>query len=426
VYFNPQAVPAELPALARRVIAITGWQPWADRLRSFNEQIKKNPIIEEYFAGRYMLEIALGRLFDRVRRNQKLGLPKTYEETTACSFIAMAARVHHRLSAVGRTRLSGMIRDGLQAEHGLTSVEHEMAIAAHLMARGFDVQFPDIEQSGRFDILASREGLELEVEAKTLSGDIGRKIHRRRLYQLAGRVLPAMDRALKQGTGGQLARVILPSRLFGTDEQMRDITACVTKVLESGISFLGPNPCAIELIRFPLKDSPFRRSYPDDLVPYAARQLVERLTGTSNGNVSLIVDPDRSAVVVAIESRERDGVMNGIVESLKKAVQNQFTGKRPAVFCVRFSDILQSQLLELAEQDQSGTPSALQIATSMLLDRSDWRHIHTLAYITPGEVAALSTTTGQVLRRSVREQGRPYVFKNRHHPLVDDPRSNVF
>ena len=316
-----------------------------------------------------------------------------------------------------------MIRDGLQAEYGLAPLEHEMGVAAHLMSVGFDVTFHDIEGGGGFDILAKRDGLELEVEDKTLSGDVGRKIHRRRMYQLGAHVLPAIERALQNRTGGQLLRVKLPKRLFGTDEYMRGVSAQLSSALSSGNSDPGPDPCAIEYRAFSLDGSPFVSSPP---AREAAKNFVEQLIGIENVNVIMMVQPARSAVVVTVESAQKDAMMGAMVRSMKETAKFQLTKTRPGVICIRFSDVTQKELLQLAYEDKSGRASGLQIATSALLGRDDWRHVHTIAYLTPGEVIASRYTFGQILTQHVRERGQPYVFKNPYHELAQDTRTAVF
>ncbi len=316
-----------------------------------------------------------------------------------------------------------MIRDGLQAEYGLAPLEHEMGVAAHLMSVGFDVAFHDIEHGAGFDILARRDGLELEVEAKTFSADAGRKIHRRRLYQLGAHVLPAVERALEEQTGGQLLRVRLPDRLFGTDEFMCNVSTRVSTALSSGASAAGPQPCGIESRSFSLDGSPFVTAPP---VAEAARSFVEQLIGSEKVSALVMVKPPLSAVVVAVESAQKDTMMRYMVRTLEQTAGRQLTKTRPGVICVRFSDVTKKELLQLAHEDKSGKPSALQIATSSLLERDDWRHIHTVAYLTPGEAMASRHAFGETLTQEVQERGGCYAFANPYHELAGDPRASIF
>ncbi len=426
MHFEPQAVPAEMPSLLRRFLSITTWKPWAARLAALEQQVKDNPFLEEYFGGRYPLELEMGRLHRRLRQGRKISLPTTYQETALLSFVAMVARVHQPLSPQGKHRLAGMLRSGLNAEYGLSSLQHEMGIAAHLMSQGYDVTFSDIETGGGFDMLAERGGAKIEVECKTFSGDLGRKVHMRRLYQLGKHVHPLMEAALDRRPGGQLARILLTGRLQGTDQQFRGICERLREALQDGRSDPGPEPCAIEYQTFSLSGSPFETTDPKALEREVARQYVEREVGLPIRHVVMLFRPSHGVVFVAVKSAQSDAMMGSLVLQLKQSVKRQFTGTRTAVICVRFSDITEQELLEIAEQDRSGQPSVLQIATSDLLSRDDWTQVHTVAYFTPGHLIMSRAAHGQKVTSSVQERGQCYIFKNPNHELAGDARLVIF
>lgn len=426
VHFESQVVSAEMPSLVRQFVSITTWEPWAERLAYFDRRIADNPLLDEYLARRYPIELAMGQLHRRQLRSQKIKLPATHTETALLSFVAIVARVHHRLNPLGQKRLAGMLRSGLDTEAGLAPLEHEMGIAAHLMGRGFDVKFSDIETGGGFDFLAERDSAVLEVECKTVSGDLGRKIHLRRLYQLGDRVFPLMTAALERRACGQLARIVLPDRLNGTDQQLQAICERLTKVLDTGELIPRPDPCAIEYREFSLVGGPFDASNPATIEREAVRQHVERAVGLSIKHVVMLFRPPSAAVMVAVESLQNDGMMSGLVRQLKESVKRQFTGTRQEAVCVKFLDVTQRDLLAIAEEDRSGQPSALKIASNNLLDREDWKLVNTLAYLTPGVPVASRAIDGRVVTNSIQEQGRTYTFKNFHNPLARDPRYSIF
>jgi len=82
--------------------------------------------------------------------------------------------------------------------------------------------------------------------------------------------------------------------------------------------------------------------------------------------------------------------------------------------------------VEIGESHKSGQASTLQLATSDLLNRSDWNHVHTIAYFAPGHLARSGVINNGRLIESVGEQGRPYVFKNPLNELAEDPRVSIF
>ena len=230
MYFETTAVPAEIPAQFNRLMGITGWKPWKHRFMWLHEQVRVNP--PYYLTERFGLELAFGQVRQHHKQTGRYPWPpKTAEQQRLYSFLAMIVRCHQRLGAKGKTRLKGMIEDGLKSDYGIAQLAFEMKMVAQLMSRGFDVEFNDMESGGGFDFLATNEKVEIEIECKFVSGDIGRQIHLKRLHQLGTVLLPEMAKFLDQECGGQLVRVLLPGRLTGDDKQHHKIRHLISQAV---------------------------------------------------------------------------------------------------------------------------------------------------------------------------------------------------
>ncbi len=426
MYFSPSASISEIPRLYRDLVAITGWRPWQSRIAALVQNIRDNPLIEDYVSDRYTLEWEMSKLHRRIQAGRPLTQPRTYEEYCLYSFMAMIAKSHRMLTPTGQNNLSGMLRSALDNESGLATLQHEMIIAAALLSKDFDITFSDIESGGGFDFLAKKSGIELEVECKTHSADIGRKVHRRQLYQFGGEILPLLNSALTLRSGGQFARVILPGRLDGKTQKLQVLSACLKTVFEQGISFSGPDPCRIEYRSFNLAGSPFEASDPQDVEKTALRRFITDSLGHPAHNILAKVDPGNAAVVVSIESIQPDNVTESIENQLKKLVKRQLTGSRPGLICVRFVDITEDQLLEIAQYDKDEGASSLRRMTSNLFDREDWRQVHTVSYFAPGHATYFSSQSGETTTTHTRESGSAYVFVNEDHELAADSRLRIF
>ena len=318
MHFDPKAVPAEAEAFFRRAIEIVGWSSWKKRIESIDQQIQANSYLKEFFERRYALELEVGRLQTRRRRTgRRLSFTNSYEEIVALSFIAMVARIYPRLSPTGKRRFEGMLRDGLQAEYGLTSVQHELGSAAYLMGRGFDVRFSDIEEGGGFDLLARMEDVEFEVECKTVSGDLGRQIHERRMYQLGARLFPTMSRTLDSLDGGLCIHVNLSGRLSGRTGLQNQIVEGVKQTLSGHGCRVVCSEFEIRSYSFCLSASPFFTDRPGLLGESDVRQYFEEKFGIKNKNMLMMFRPKVGALVLVLESARRDRVMEGLFRQLK-------------------------------------------------------------------------------------------------------------
>src|SRR5690606_13982832 len=147
----------------------------------------------------------------------------------------------------------------------------------------------------------------------------------------------------------------------------------------------------------------FERSHPSEFGLENAREVIEKASGGSRlENAVMLIRPCWGVVMVAVESLQKDAVVSGLVRELKDSVKGQFAGTRPDIICVKFVDITQQQLLEIAEQDNTEQPTSLKLATNYLLKRSDWSTIHTLAYLTPGHGFASRRIRGEIATDSVQ------------------------
>ena len=98
------------------------------------------------------------------------------------SFVALTARVFPRLPEPAQNPLKGRISGALKDNVGLSPLAFEMRTVAHLMARGFDVEFHDLCEGGGYDFLATDGDIVFEVECKSVSGDVGHRVHTTRQY----------------------------------------------------------------------------------------------------------------------------------------------------------------------------------------------------------------------------------------------------
>jgi hypothetical protein len=119
---------------------------------------------------RHGLELA----FEEVHRYQRSTgrcpwPPRTSDEYRLYSFLAGAVRIQSVLGEAGRKRFTGAFRAGLEKEFGLGPLAFEVKVAFHLMSRGFDVNFHDLEIGGGYDFMAISGGTQVEVECKHVS-----------------------------------------------------------------------------------------------------------------------------------------------------------------------------------------------------------------------------------------------------------------
>jgi hypothetical protein len=224
-----------LPTVVARFTAIVGLDRWKKCVDDLSKWQNRTQLFDDYLEQRHGIELAFERVTQRRRSTGRLIWPPKDISTIRYYNLALTATaVYDRLSVRGKKKLAGMIVNALQSEFGFGPLAFEMQIVTHLMGRGFDVQFNDIEGDGGFDFLATRNGTQVEVECKHVSGDIGRNIHKKRQLVLGEHLLPRLDETIKQLGCGILVEVEMLDKLTGRLDHLEEITRLVISAISSG------------------------------------------------------------------------------------------------------------------------------------------------------------------------------------------------
>lgn len=395
----------DIPAVMKAVFRVAPYKLWKRRWKEWAEQEKANPFLTDYFNAQFRIERSFEVTYDYYLSRHKVPRldPLGYE---LFSFLALLVGLHARLSAQGQARLAGSIRDALQNTTGLVPVEVELRVAAHLMQSGFDVEFTDLEGRERFDLLATKPGLEIEIDCKSVSGDIGRSIHARRFREFAGHLLPPIQNLMRNGAGS-LVHIAIRENLQGDTRGLAtEANLAISDALAHGLPIERAQAHGkVSISPFDLARSPFgqkRAVSETDLSVFLTKKLGIR----ENLNSVTHYVPGSGAVIMVMESEKPDRVVDGIYRQLKGSAGRQFSGKRPAVLCVRLRDISARQLVNLANDRTNGL--AL-IGTRLL--RADTRsHLAGISYISP------SGTLSRSAANAVQDRGTAYYFPNPKNP----------
>jgi len=419
----------EAETFLRQTIGITGIGFWRKRHDEFRILIQGNPLMASYIDEKFSIERGMERALQYKRNTGKFPNMMNTSDNSILklySFTLMIAQVYQNLSAAGKKRLSGMLRDSLQSDHGVAPLAFEMGVAADLMRRGFDVRFNDMEGSG-FDYIATRRGIQFEVECKTISGDLGRQIHRRRLFQFGGLISRAMSECLASGAPqGHFARVVLPGELHGRQEYMQELAALVERVLRSRADFEQADIGKSDYASFPISGSPFDLDRHGALDQVKFNEFLKSKNIMANGNSLLKFRPKHSAVVVVLISAKPDKVVPGLLRQIK-AGATQFSENVPAALCVELTNVGEDQLLRLMDAPSDlNKPTAFQVATGEFFKSSKRQHVHTLAFYAPGHFKTSTRTTGSQKETHLQEGGRFLSYTNKRNQFAPNQEYKLF
>lgn len=420
--FSVEIRDTEIADLLQALMHITGTEPWDRRFEWLQREFSENPLMEDWLRERCAIEWTMREILSdpTLKPNQPFKL-QTQAQYELVSFAASAVRCHQQLSESGRRRLRGVLLDGLKEDKGLLSIQHELATAIHLMGRDFDVEFQDMEHGGGVDFIARKDDVEIEVECKMFSADLGRKIHRRRSATLFKRLAEILTETYSSATRGLIVAVTIPDRLTPAPSQHHEIETAVRRGLLHGEAMMQIEGCTVRTWDFLISDSPFRKS-PGEISRDEIDQFVQACTGRSNANLMILFSPGKRTVILSLASSKQDEVLDGMRRQLRDAAKGQFSGTRPAMLAVQLHALTAAQLISLGQLDSSSRSAAtgLQIMTSDFLQRPSSAHVHTIVYRSHAVIGR------NALAGTARAAGPSYLIKNRNHPLYEDPRFSIF
>ena len=414
--FKPEVMDTELPGILLEFVEIAGRREWKKRLGLLERQVRRETGIGHFWRERCPLEFGFLRVWRHFRQTREVSIGTADEDAHRfLSFAAITVRCHQRLTPRGRKRLAGMLRDATNGDFGLGPVAYEMNIATHLLGLDYDVVFHDLEGGQGCDLLAAKDGITLEVECTHMSGDAGRKIHRKELYRFADRFSPWVREHLGNLTTGLYARLTIPGRLESADAYQKPLCALVARALLGGGADLERDGARVRVEAFDVERVAGPWTARDDLGRAAMEARLLSHFDLVNKNALVYVRPGQSVVVLLIESEREDEVARAMHVELSKKTKNQFTGQRPAILCCHLADLTSAELLSLG---QGGTATGLDyLATALILRRP---HLCSVTYTAPGRTGVADAA------QSIREKGLTYTVVNPDHPLAGDERLSVF
>ncbi|HKB89913.1 MAG TPA: hypothetical protein VKC60_05285 [Opitutaceae bacterium] len=337
------------------------------RVAAFEQQERSNPLLASHFRENFPLEFALAKA--RKYRKSTGRLPRGEEYDALYGFLIPTHRIHGALSPDVKTPFEGRLRDAVNGSNGARPFAYEISIATHLMQKGWDVEFIDYSGAGRFDLLARREAVEVEVECKTTSGDTGRKIHRQEVNRLSDLLLP-MTRQVADERGCHRILITIPDRLGKSTQELSGIASVVASAVQQkasassdlatvGYAFDGTDP-------WPEPDDP-------DVLSF-----FEKRFGVQNANLMFHGRRDFSVVAVMVRSAKADSVVDTISEQAKEAA-DQCSGTRPALIALHLIDEIDRSDL----QTMLKTSNGMHAITHAVFKGGKRQHVDSVAFTVP-------------------------------------------
>lgn len=380
-------------------------------------QFRRDRILALHFLNNFHLEWLFAAA--REHHSNTGQLPTDHVFDPLFSFLVSAHRIFAHLPSSATNEFTRKLQGFVTGKFGIRPFAYEITMAMHLMSKGWDVVFADIENVGNFDFLASKDGLEIEMECKTTSGDSGRQIHRHEMSRLFSLIEPALE-GLVAIAGSHFLKVTIPSRLESSDAALQRVAHAIIQAAEQRGDVSAP-------------DASVDYSHRADLVwsgpqdDGSIQRICEEVLGVSNAHIHLRGRPSLSVAIAAFTSERPDTVVSTLAKRAKEAA-DQCSGARPAVVALNLVDPISRIELE----GMLGTFNGLHAIAAEVFQKEKRSHVDTMAFTVPqtpefneagyttikGDVLTLYNPRPKFLCPAMRDLFRPTSMGN-VAPMVD-------
>lgn len=412
---------AAIPDLYERFASVVGDKHWKQRVASIKQEIKGNEFLREHL----MRENAIAFQLDRFRAMaEKFGrIPQgevnNQQFYPAASFIAQVLSFMDASPKPLAERFRRRVHGALKNPDDMRGLRLEFAAATHFLRRRRAVSWPEMTGEGTFDLLVSDVGPNgLEVECKSISGDKGRKIHKRESLDFFGLLQPHLKSTTAGLSKGLSAAITVPGRLPTNFRERQALAKEAATAIFHGKSAELSGKCEIRLSEFDIsKLGDIRNTMNSEVV----RAAVDTVTGTSNRHSMIIGTVSGGALALAIQSAADDVFMEAVFETIKESAARQLTGSRGGMFFVGIQGISGDQLESIAVQDNDPAQpaTALRLGVSKFLRGAGRDQVVGVGFLSESGLIPVQHGTHD-------SGGTAYYFPKRESPFWSESYSGLF
>ncbi len=306
--------------------------------------------LSSVFQKRYFFAVHLDTAIDRLSKGETFD----FWDGPFCKFAAIVYSINRAklvMSTKARASFRMTILDSLKPDRDFRQVEHELRVFTHYSQLGYSVKWADLEGVGSYDLLVTNQSIQFEVEAKTISDDIGRQIK----AEDVTRAFKCFQLYVRKSQFDGLCGIVT-LRLRDSVPPTEELNQLIDLHVSSGFAPIQYR--SMEMTFDPVdhwKNAGWRHDVEGN---FEARSMQE-----ADDFHIMIIRSERSIVMFRIGSIGDSSIARQLKKIVKKA-GTQCSSYRPAVIWLHFFGLSDGELRLLVEEAKQSRSSAFaQIAS---------------------------------------------------------------
>lgn len=311
--------PADISGDIAVVMDFIGVQEFRESLSKIHRSLNSKGFVTPFDDEAFALELDLLNI-ERLRTECGGNLTKIPQKChLGLDFLIGLGQTIPVLSFAAKTRLLGRIRKGF--DEGLWPLHHELRVAANLSYYGWDVSFHGLEVDGGCDVLATKDGVTFEAEAKAISAYTGLPIKPDSLTKLQIEVKEHFD--CFDDILTPIVAVTLASNLPVNRTQLQQIVSQINSVVRNEIDSSNA-----------LGEFQFIGKIP--LTSPGSVMLAAKFRMMRNKN-AVLVQHVHPRLILEVASNSPNQLPRKIIRTINEAAREQFSGLHPGLIWTHLS-----------------------------------------------------------------------------------------
>lgn len=411
----------EIPSIFNNFKNIIGEETWLKRAKLINQDIQGHRHLKDFLLRENSIVISLNKYSDLIN---KYGIIPSNEIENrdlypAISFAAQSLSIIDHMQDQQKKEIIRRIHGAFKNPDDMRAIQLEMTAATHFTKKGYSVSWPEMDKTGRYDLFVDGLGDKgLEVECKSISGDKGKKIHKRETLDFFHQIRNRIEFITKNLHIGLSIVLTVPKRF---PKKHNDKTELVSRICDQLLaaqskSYQDGNDIRISEFDFKIiNNNASKTKFTIDI------DIINQITGTNNRGGLIMANGKGGGVILVIQSSQDDALLEYVFNTLSKSANNQLSKIRPAMFIVGFHDIENNELYEIAaqERDLKQQPTLLQRGASEFLASQNRDHIVGVSFIDNGSL--IPKQNGDVA-----SGGTSYTFMKKESSFWHESLSDLF